>query len=90
MRRGGDLAATLQTTPPSLVIVDLGQAGAADAIRRVRDTPGAPISIVAFASHVRADHIADARAAGADRVLARSAFVAELPGLFGAPSIARS
>jgi CheY-like chemotaxis protein len=42
---------------------------------------GGPESIIAFVSHVRADAIAAARAAGADRVLARSAFVKELPAL---------
>jgi len=37
--------------------------------------------IIAWVSHVRTDAIAAARAAGADRVLARSAFVRELPEL---------
>jgi CheY-like chemotaxis protein len=37
--------------------------------------------IIAWVSHVRTDAIAEARAAGADRVLARSAFVRELPEL---------
>ena len=71
----------LRADAASLVIVDLARAGAADAIRAVRSLSGARIPIVAFASHVRADLIADARAAGADRVLARSAFVAALPTL---------
>jgi CheY-like chemotaxis protein len=39
------------------------------------------IPIVAFVSHVRPDLAQAARAAGASRVLARSAFVQELPGL---------
>jgi CheY-like chemotaxis protein len=34
---------------------------------------------VGFVSHVQADLIAQARQAGVDRVMARSAFVAELP-----------
>jgi len=42
--------------------------------------------IVAFVSHVQADLAAAARQAGADRVLARSAFVNELPELLGAPT----
>jgi CheY-like chemotaxis protein len=37
--------------------------------------------IIAWVSHVRTDAIAEAREAGADRVLARSAFVRELPAL---------
>jgi hypothetical protein len=47
------------------------------------------VPVVAFASHVRADLIAEARAAGADRVLARSAFVAELPALVARAQAAR-
>jgi CheY-like chemotaxis protein len=69
----------------TLVIVDLGQPGASDVIREIRALPGPRVPIVAFASHVRADLIAEARAAGADRVLARSAFVAELPALVAGP-----
>jgi CheY-like chemotaxis protein len=45
---------------------------------------GGPTRIIAFVSHVRTDAIAAARAAGADRVLARSAFVKELPSLLAA------
>ena len=37
--------------------------------------------MIAFVSHVRVDHAEAARAAGASRVLARSAFVKELPEL---------
>jgi CheY-like chemotaxis protein len=37
--------------------------------------------VVAFASHVLGDVLLQARAAGADRVLARSAFVQQLPAL---------
>jgi hypothetical protein len=39
------------------------------------------VNIIAFVSHVREDAIAAARSAGADRVLARSAFVRELNNL---------
>jgi CheY-like chemotaxis protein len=42
--------------------------------------------IVAFVSHVRGDLIAAARSAGAQRVLARSAFVRELPRILAAES----
>lgn len=54
------------------------------AVETLRGEPAAPpIPVVAFVSHVNADHAAAARAAGASRVLARSAFVAELPELLG-------
>jgi DNA-binding NarL/FixJ family response regulator len=80
-RRTEDVAAVVREAGASLVIVDLGAAGAAEVIRSIRATLETSVSIVAFASHVRADLITDARAAGADRVLARSAFVTELPSL---------
>jgi CheY-like chemotaxis protein len=81
VRHGGSVEDAVRAAGAALVIVDLGAPGAADAIRAVRALEGARIPIVAFASHMRADLIAEARAAGADRVLARSAFVAELPTL---------
>jgi CheY-like chemotaxis protein len=40
-----------------------------------------PPRIIAFVSHIRADLAAAARRAGADEVLARSAFVSRLPGI---------
>ena len=73
--------ATLRDAGGSLVIVDLGAAGAIDRNRDCRALPGPTSPLVGFVSHVRTDLIAEARAAGADRVLARSAFVAELPAL---------
>jgi CheY-like chemotaxis protein len=39
--------------------------------------------VVCFVAHVNVERIEAARAAGADRVLARSAFVRELPALLG-------
>jgi CheY-like chemotaxis protein len=81
VRHGGSVEDAVRVAGASLVIVDLAGSGAAEAIRAVRALQGDRIPIVAFASHVRADLIAEARAAGADRVLARSAFVAELPTL---------
>jgi CheY-like chemotaxis protein len=81
VRHGGSVEDAVRVAGASLVIVDLAGSGAGDAIRAIRALEGARIPIVAFASHMRADLIAEARAAGADRVLARSAFVAELPTL---------
>lgn len=53
--------------------------GAVAALRAEPAVAGLPV--VAFVSHVHAERAEAARAAGASRVLARSAFVAELPGL---------
>ncbi|MGH9076774.1 MAG: hypothetical protein ACRDY0_04875 [Acidimicrobiales bacterium] len=57
-----------------LVVLDLGRAGVLDAIAGLGETP-----TVGFASHVDADLIRRARAAGCGRVLARSAFFGHLP-----------
>jgi CheY-like chemotaxis protein len=48
------------------------------------DAATAELPIIAFVSHVREDRIQAARAAGATRVLARSAFVRTLPELLRA------
>lgn len=63
------------------VFVDLTAApdGAA-AIAALKRASGG-VEVVAFARHDAVDDIRAARAAGADRVLARSAFVKELPAL---------
>jgi len=54
----------------------------AEAVRSLRqDAAHAAVPVVAFLSHVNADHAEAARAAGATRVLARGAFVAQLPAL---------
>lgn len=64
-------------TPPRRVLIDLDARGW-DPVALIRelkqaDTQGAT-EIIAWVSHVRADAIEAAREAGADRVLARSAF----------------
>lgn len=64
----------------SLLLVDLDADGAVDAINRCRTMVPTP-RIVAFGPHVRADLFTMARDAGADEVLARSAFVTRLPEL---------
>lgn len=61
----------------STVVVDLGLAGALDAVRRLRDE-GSTARIVGYGSHVEREALAAARAAGCDRVLARSAFFADV------------
>jgi CheY-like chemotaxis protein len=69
---------------PRLLIVDLELRGqdVPGLIRTVKADPDlASIPLVAFSSHLNTEAIAAGRAAGADRVLARSAFVASLPRL---------
>lgn len=70
----------------SLVLLDLGRRGDMPAlIRRLKEDPAtAAATVVAFGSHVDADALTAARAAGADRVMARSAFVKVLPELLTA------
>jgi DNA-binding NarL/FixJ family response regulator len=57
----------------SVVVVDLGRAGALDAIAAVAGT----VPVVAFGSHVDTDLLAAARAAGATVVLPRSRLFAD-------------
>jgi CheY-like chemotaxis protein len=80
-----DAAALLdQAARADLVLLDLETRwlDAPALIRRMKATPAtADVPIVAFVSHVNTDAITGAREAGADRVMARSAFVRELPTL---------
>lgn len=63
-----------------LALVDLDAAGdAIDAIRALRSRATSPV--VAFGPHVDTERRKAARQAGADRVLAKSKFVTELPAL---------
>jgi len=73
---------------PSLVLLDLDSArlGALEALRRLRAEPLAPDApTLGFFSHVHPERGRDALAAGCGRVLPRSAFVKELPGLLAPP-----
>lgn len=60
------------------VAVDLSRPDALEAIRLVRAT-GTGARVVAYGSHVDRDVLVAARRAGADAVLARSAFFADVP-----------
>jgi PleD family two-component response regulator len=80
--RSSDAAlAGMRTTPPSLVIFDLNNART-DPLGTVAAMKGDPalasIPTVGFVSHVQAELIDAARAAGVDDVLARSAFTIRL------------
>jgi CheY-like chemotaxis protein len=66
-----------------LVDADSGRVPWPEAVAALRrDAPD--LAIVAFVSHARAERAEAARAAGCTRVLARSAFVQELPQLVAA------
>jgi len=62
---------------PSLVIVDLG-CTAAEPVRVIAEVKRLGLPVIAFGAHVDAQALQAARRAGADRVMARSAFVTEL------------
>jgi DNA-binding NarL/FixJ family response regulator len=63
-----------------LVIVDMNvdAADPVEAIRTAREHPLQP-QVIAYLSHVQAEHAAAARDAGADQILARSALSEKLP-----------
>jgi CheY-like chemotaxis protein len=69
---------------PRLVIFDLNsrQVRPLEAIASLKADPElAAVPTIGFVSHVEAELIAEARAAGFDQVMARSAFVTQLPQL---------
>jgi hypothetical protein len=68
--------AALGAKAGSRLIADLNQAGVIDAAAEWKRRTGG--QVIGFVSHVDAETIARARAAGLDRVLARSAFVESL------------
>jgi CheY-like chemotaxis protein len=73
-----------RSEPPTIVLVDLDdeRLQPLDAVRALRAEPAlAVLPIVGFVSHVDAARAQQALAAGCTRVLARSAFVVELPSL---------
>ncbi len=75
---------------PAVVIVDLNVTSAdpLEVVRALRaQRPAVPI--IGYGSHVQAEWLAQARAAGCTTVLPRSAFVQQLPRLL-APSDIRS
>jgi CheY-like chemotaxis protein len=73
----------LGTSTPAVVLVDLEMDGldAPGMLERLRATPaGANVPVIGFAGHTNVEVIHAARAAGV-QVMARSAFVAQLPAL---------
>jgi CheY-like chemotaxis protein len=72
---------------PALTIVDLNgdRMRPLEVIAAIRADPElAALPVIGFVSHVQADLIDAARAAGIDQVMARSAFSATLPDLLAA------
>jgi DNA-binding NarL/FixJ family response regulator len=77
--RGG--ASAISEVQPQAVILDLGSRShpVMEWIRTLKSNPGTQaIRIIGFVSHVQAQLIADAKAAGCDTVMARSAFTQQL------------
>jgi CheY-like chemotaxis protein len=80
-RRG---AVAIAEAQPQAIFLDLNSRGfpALDWIQALKFDPATrAIRIVGFASHVQEQLISDARAAGCDSVMARSAFTQQLPNL---------
>ncbi len=73
-------SATAASGRAPLVVVDLGRPGIADVLPALAALEPRP-TVLGFGSHVDREQLAEARRAGADRVLARSAFFADLAGL---------
>ena len=83
-RRREDVIAAIRAGRPTVVILDLDREtwDPIGVIAEIRALPEfASVRLVGFGSHVHAATFAAARAAGCDRVMARSGFVAALPQL---------
>lgn len=85
-RTVADAVVAARKDKPPLLLLDLN-AHAFDPLALLAQIKSDPelagTRVVGFVSHVQADTIAAARAAGIDEVMARSAFVARLPNLLG-------
>ena len=76
-----DLLTQVGEKQARLIILDLDRRGMniTETIQKLRATTSAPI--LAYVSHVQEDAIREAKAAGADKVIARGAFAKQLPEL---------
>jgi CheY-like chemotaxis protein len=82
--RPAGLAKLAMEVVPSALIIDLNHRSgkALEVLRTLKsDLKTKDIAVIGFVSHVQTDVIAAARDAGCDLVLARSAFVSQLPSL---------
>jgi thioredoxin len=75
--REGALAAAVEARRPSLLLADLSQPGALDALRDVRAL-AAPPRIVGYLGHLSTDLMDQARALGVDEVLTRGQLAGSL------------
>lgn len=84
-RKSSDWFEHARQSAPRLLVLDL-DTRTLDPINLITETKAdaalRDIPLLAYVSHVREDAIAAARAAGADRVLARGAFVKNLNEIF--------
>ncbi|HUF48112.1 MAG TPA: hypothetical protein VMM93_09860 [Vicinamibacterales bacterium] len=89
VRSRGDVVPRMEASPPALVILDLDR-DALDPIGLIREIRGhaslASTRIVAFVRHTNGERIAEARVAGINQVLARSAFFPALGQMLAAPA----
>ena len=84
VRTRGAVLGAMREHHPSVVLFDLDRdvLDPIGLIREIRSSPEfARARLVGFASHVHVDRLKAAQEAGCDRTLARSGFVAALPGL---------
>ncbi|QYJ15809.1 hypothetical protein Rxycam_01637 [Rubrobacter xylanophilus DSM 9941] len=81
-RRRENLLEALRSSPPDLLILDLDSPRfrPLELLREAGDALSG-VEVVGFVPHVRGDLATAARRAGCDRVMARGAFVEELPSL---------
>jgi hypothetical protein len=75
--RPAALAATASDQNADVVVVDLTRPGVLEALSSI------PGRVIGFANHTERDLLQSARAAGCEKVLARSAFFSSLPDVLG-------
>src|SRR5215210_598578 len=71
------LAEAAASSGAELVVVDLTRPGVVEVVGHM------PVPVIGFANHTRRDLIEEATAAGASRVMSRSAFFARLDEMLG-------
>ena len=78
VRQPGELADAAAAESADLVVVDVTRPGAIEAVAGIANT-----KVIAFSKHTNREAMDAAAAAGADQVLARSAFFARINDLLG-------